>query len=550
MSGDANNNADGRTLLALERKRVLDFVWVLTLALQAGALLLFAWLGWIDRGVGSVSRSVLACGMLFVLAADLSYRLKDPRAIEHSIYGVQLVGVGLLSYLWALAGGVEKAAGLAFFVPPLVASGLVGLVWLPRLTATLAIAGVWIASAGSGDSAHASSSAGVLWLFSAASAGLALGSPVLSGLLERLHQRARSDSDLAEEARGTFESVMRGAGDPIVVVYADTLQVAHASDSFYRRMLLDRRAVDRPLAVQPAALREPRAHGVDARGGERGDPVPAVEIGPEPIVANLRFFHSDHEGTRYLHITFEEVTDLYYFQLAFDAIEDPLVIVGDVGELFYGNRAANVLLGDLYVGKPMLNLLRSHKLIPPSGLAAAKRIDRLQIGQTLYRQSVLSPKMGRHAQTSRMFWLQKYTEDEARADRARRDALTGLLNRRAFERDLSHHTRESTNSSPVALALWCIDHFKEICDERGDAAGDALLRAFATALGEQIRPGDGFYRLDGDTFAVVYPGTDLPGAESAVQRLLLGISEATVEIGGENYTWTASVGLTSRSRAR
>ena len=66
----------------------------------------------------------------------------------------------------------------------------------------------------------------------------------------------------------------------------------------------------------------------------------------------------------------------------------------------------------------------------------------------LYRQSVLVPKMGSQGQSFRMFWLQKYSEDETRADRARRDALTGLLNRRAFERDLSHHTRESTTASP------------------------------------------------------------------------------------------------------
>ena len=70
------------------------------------------------------------------------------------------------------------------------------------------------------------------------------------------------------------------------------------------------------------------------------------------------------------------------------------------------------------------------------------------------------------------------------------------------------------------------------------------MRAFAAALGEQIRPGDGFYRLDGDTFALVYPGTDLPGVESAVQRLLLGLSGATVEIDGEPHEFTASVGVT------
>ena len=544
MSHDETKLAEGRVLMALERKRVLDFVWVFTLAVQAGALLLFAWLGWLDRGIGSTSRSVLACGILFVLAADLSYRLVSPRAVEHSIYGVQVVGVGLLAYLWTLSGGTSHAAGLAFFVPPLVASGMVGLAWLPQITAALAVAGVWIADAAAGPAASAHQGASLLWLFTAASAGLAVGSPILSGLLVRLHQRIRSESDLADEAHGTFQAVMRGAGDPIVVVYADTLQVAHASESFYRRMLLDRRTTTGRSLFN--LLRFANRERMESMFEEESGVIPFqhVEIGPEPIVANLRFFHSDQAGTRYLHITFEEVTDLYYFQHAFDAIEDPLVIVGDVGELFYANRAANALLGELYVGKPMLNLLRSHRLIPPIGLAGAKRIDRLQVSQMLYRQSVLAPKMGSQGQNFRMFWLQKYSEDEARADRARRDSLTGLLNRRAFERDLSHHTRESTNASPVALGLWGIDHFKEICDERGEAVGDQLLRAFAAALGEQIRPGDGFYRLDGDTFALVYPATDLLGAESAVQRLLLGLGGATVEIDGEPHSFTASVGIT------
>ena len=56
MNHDETKLADGRVLLALKRKRVLDFVWVLTLAIQAGVLLSFAWLGWTERGVGSVSR--------------------------------------------------------------------------------------------------------------------------------------------------------------------------------------------------------------------------------------------------------------------------------------------------------------------------------------------------------------------------------------------------------------------------------------------------------------------------------------------------------------
>ncbi len=122
--------------------------------------------------------------------------------------------------------------------------------------------------------------------------------------------------------------------------------------------------------------------------------------------------------------------------------------------------------------------------------------------------------------------------------------LTGVLNRRAFERDLRRLIAEATNAAPVALALWGLDQFKEKCDEHGDDVGDQLLKSFALSLAEQIRPGDRLYRLDGDTFAVVYPGAELTGAESAVQRVLLGLAGQTVEIAGEPLGIGASVGLT------
>ncbi len=544
----------GTALLALERKRVLDFVWIVTLAVEACALALLGWMGLAERGIATVSRSVLVYGAIFVLVADFSYRMKTPRAVHLAICANQCAGILFLIYLWALSGGVENTDGLAFFALPLLVSGMVGMAWLPRASAALALVGIWgVAHQQSGVLPwHAFSApaqgvdvqgARLLSLWSAGVIGLALGSKALSVSLDRLYQRIRSDAS-GGDASEAFGAVMRGASDPMVVVYADTLQLANASDSFYRRMLLDRGATAGRSLFN--LLRFVNRERMEAMLEQDNGIIPFqhVEIGPEPIVANLRFFHSEHADTRYLHITFDEVTDLYYFQLAFDAIDDPVLIVGDVGELFYANRAANALLGELYVGKPMLALLRSHRLVPASGLAAAQKIERLSVGPMLFHQSVLAPRMGTPGQTCRVFWLHKFTEDEVRADRARRDSLTGLLNRRTFERELAQHTREATASAPVSVALWSLDQFKETCDDHSDAAGDELLRSFAAALGEQIRPGDGFYRLDGDGFAVIYPGTDLPGAESAVQRLLIGLSGKTVETEGEKHAVAASVGVT------
>jgi len=546
--------ARGTALLALERKRTLDFVWIVTLAVEVCSLALLGWMGIAQRSVATVSRSVLVYGAVFVLVADLSYRMKTPRAVQLSIWANQCGGILFLVYLWALSGGVENPDALAFFVPPLLVSGLVGMSWLWRASTGLALVGIWSLAHhqvgvlpwhafAPGEHAEPVQSARILLLWSAGAIGLALGSKALSAALERLFERTRSDAAGGDDG-ATVGAVMRGARDPMVILYADTLQLAHASDSFYLRMLLDReRVAGRSLYnLIRFANRERMEAMLDQDSGVI--PFQQVEIGPEPIVVNLRFFHSEHAGTRYLHIGFEEVTDLFYFQLAFDAIEDPVLIVGDVGQLFYSNRTANELLGELYVGKPMLTLLRSHRLISVGGLATAKNRERVVLGDLQFHQSVLAPRMGSHGEASRLFWLRKFTDEEARADRASRDALTGVLNRRTFERDLRRQIQEATASAPVSLSLWNLDHFKEICDEHGESTGDDVLRAFAGALGERIRPGDGFYRLDGETFAILFPGADLPGAESAVQRLLLGLGGPTVEVEGDSIAISASAGVT------
>jgi diguanylate cyclase (GGDEF)-like protein len=222
-----------------------------------------------------------------------------------------------------------------------------------------------------------------------------------------------------------------------------------------------------------------------------------------------------------------------------------VLVVGDVGQLFYSNRAARALLGDLYVGKPMLSVLRAHRLAPAAGLSAAHDLDRVVIGGSLFRQNVIAPRAGSPGQASRVFWLRKYGEEEMRIDRAGRDALTGLYNRKSFERDLRRQVHEATSNAPVSLALWSLDHFKETCEQYGDRVGDDLLREFANAIGDRIRPDDGFYRLDGETFAIIYPGADASGAESAVQRVLYALSEQTIEAGDMAFRISASVGLTT-----
>jgi diguanylate cyclase (GGDEF)-like protein/putative nucleotidyltransferase with HDIG domain len=99
----------------------------------------------------------------------------------------------------------------------------------------------------------------------------------------------------------------------------------------------------------------------------------------------------------------------------------------------------------------------------------------------------------------------------AAREQARRDALTGLENARAFEQTLAAEA-----DGALALALIDIDRFKQTNDREGHLKGNAVLRAFATALGSGIDQGVRPYRLGGDEFAVIALGWE---AEQLVEWL-------------------------------
>lgn len=82
------------------------------------------------------------------------------------------------------------------------------------------------------------------------------------------------------------------------------------------------------------------------------------------------------------------------------------------------------------------------------------------------------------------------------------DPLTGLGNRRAFERAL----RDSLQAGPCLLISTDLDGLKRVNDTEGHPRGDALLRAFASALRVTFQPGGLVFRLGGDEFMVIVPG--------------------------------------------
>jgi diguanylate cyclase (GGDEF)-like protein len=101
------------------------------------------------------------------------------------------------------------------------------------------------------------------------------------------------------------------------------------------------------------------------------------------------------------------------------------------------------------------------------------------------------------------------------------DGLTGLANRRQFNRALAHEWRRATRrGGPIALLMIDADDFKLYNDSHGHQAGDRLLQAIAAAIAAMSkRPSDLGARFGGDEFALLLPDTSLDDAATLARRL-------------------------------
>jgi diguanylate cyclase (GGDEF)-like protein len=127
---------------------------------------------------------------------------------------------------------------------------------------------------------------------------------------------------------------------------------------------------------------------------------------------------------------------------------------------------------------------------------------------------------------------------------ATRDALTGLLNRRAMVELLAReHPRIERGQGPLSVALLDIDWFKRINDGLGHGAGDEVLRRFAAILKEQLRAADALARWGGEEFLLLMPGTRLDDARVVLDRLRHRVASGGFESIAPDLKVTFSVGV-------
>ena len=121
--------------------------------------------------------------------------------------------------------------------------------------------------------------------------------------------------------------------------------------------------------------------------------------------------------------------------------------------------------------------------------------------------------------------------DRARqfSSEARTDHLTGLANRREFERIIEREVAlAERHDRKLSLMMIDLDDLKRINDRQGHRAGDAALRLVGQQLQRIVRASDVCARLGGDEFGVAMPETDLERAREVAARLRLAVTEASL----------------------
>lgn len=217
-------------------------------------------------------------------------------------------------------------------------------------------------------------------------------------------------------------------------------------------------------------------------------------------------------------------------------------------ETLIGRDALAVLAGAAErFAQPARAVERIERILAERSAAVGEEID-LADGRALERDYLPILAEGRFL--GHLWLYRDISERKARERELHRmattDLLTGLPNRRHFlervEQELGRFRRFGT---PATLLMIDIDHFKLVNDRHGHAAGDAVLRHFATLAADSLRGIDLLGRLGGEEFAALLPGTDAEGAALLAERLRRRIAEQSCESGGVRIAITISIGLTA-----
>lgn len=253
------------------------------------------------------------------------------------------------------------------------------------------------------------------------------------------------------------------------------------------------------------------------------------------------------------------------FRALFDAAPDGIVVVDASGTIVLANPSAEQLFGystDELIGCPVDRLVpeaardahAGHRVgfhQTPRTRAMGRATDlhaRRKDGSTVPVDILLSPFQSEDARLV-IAVVRDMTEQRAAREKlehlAAHDELTGLFNRRRFEREIDVHVAQGARYGGGALLMLDIDNFKFFNDVYGHAAGDEVLRHVADILRSRLRATDTVARFGGDEFALLLPHASADDAALVAEEILQTFRSKPAEIQGGPVPVTVSIGVAS-----
>jgi diguanylate cyclase (GGDEF)-like protein len=145
--------------------------------------------------------------------------------------------------------------------------------------------------------------------------------------------------------------------------------------------------------------------------------------------------------------------------------------------------------------------------------------------------------------------VQERTKELEEANRkldliSRTDELTGLPNRRDMNQTIEkERVRSFRTRKPICFIFFDIDHFKNVNDTYGHAAGDAILKAVSNTIRGLLRKYDVLARYGGEEFLTLLPETDVDGAKTVAERFRREVEKMTVVHGDKEIKVTITLGV-------
>ena len=149
-----------------------------------------------------------------------------------------------------------------------------------------------------------------------------------------------------------------------------------------------------------------------------------------------------------------------------------------------------------------------------------------------------------YARQSIWFFVRMRESNRKLLELATRDALTGVLNARAYYEICDSMIKVAQRQhAPYAVLFVDLDHFKSINDTHGHAAGDVVLKTVADCLTRSLRASDSLGRIGGEEFSIFLPNTDIAGAAHLAEGMRAAIEHLMPSIGERKLKITASIGV-------